>query len=123
VGATEGGWRFTGLVQLDLRAFATDSWAFALSTHTFEVARRIGPLEPFVRVGGALLTVDDFGGSLSAEMLSPRVGAGVAVRVARRLAIGVGAYSEYFWRWFGPSAFVHGLVLDVRVERPMRRAQ
>jgi hypothetical protein len=117
----EGAWRFTGLVQMDLRAFATSSWALAVSTHTFEVSGRVGPLEPFARVGGSLLTVDDFDGSVSAELASPRVGAGIAVRVSRAVEIGVEAYSEYFWRWFGPSALVHGLLLDVRFERRMRR--
>jgi hypothetical protein len=119
----EGPWSFTGLVQMDLRAFATSSWALALSTHTFEVQGRLGPVEPYARVGGALLTVDDFDGSVSAELLSPRVGAGLAVRASRRFEIGVGAYAEYFWRWFGPSVLVRGLVVDLRFERPMRRGQ
>jgi hypothetical protein len=120
---TEGAWRFTGLVQMDLRAFAATSWALALSSHTFEVTGRLGPLEPYARVGGALLTVDDFDGACSAELLSPRVGAGVAVRVARKVDVGVGLYAEYFWRWFGPSAFVRGVVLDLRFERPSRARQ
>jgi hypothetical protein len=117
----EGAWRFTGLVQMDLRAFATSSWALAISTHTFEVSGRVGPLEPFARVGGSLLTVDDFDGSVSAELASPRVGAGIAVRLSRAVEIGVEGYSEYFWRWFGPSALVHGLLLNVRFERRMHR--
>jgi hypothetical protein len=122
---TEGAWSLSGLVQMDVRAFATSSWAVGLSTHAFEVAARLGPFEPYMRVGGALLTVDDFDGQVSAELLSPRVGAGAALRLGRRVAIGVGVYSEYFWRWFGPSVFVRGLVVDLRVERPMRphRAQ
>lgn len=119
----EGAFRFTGLVQMDLRAFDTSSWAFALSTHTFEVAARLGPLEPYVRVGGALLTVDDFAGTFSAELFSPRAGAGVGARLGRRLEVAIGAYAEYFWRWFGPSAFVRGFAIDVRYERPMRRHQ
>jgi hypothetical protein len=119
----QGAWRFTGLVQMDLRAFATSSWALAISTHTFEVTGRLGPLEPYARIGGALLTVDDFDGSVSAELFSPRVGAGVALRATRRFEIGLGVYSEYFWRWFGPSVLVHGLVVDVRFERRMRAHQ
>jgi hypothetical protein len=121
--ATEGAWRFTGLFQVDLRAFATTSWALGISTQAFEVSGRLGPFAPYARVGGALLTVDDFAGAASIELLSPRVGAGIAARVSRRVEIGIGAYSEYFWRWLGPSAFVRGLVVDVRFERPMRAGQ
>lgn len=121
LGDTEGAWRFTGLVQMDVRAFAASSWAVALSTHAFEAALQAGPFEPYVRVGGSLITLDDFDGSCSVEMLSPRVGAGTAIRLGRRFEVGVGVYSEYFWRWFGPSAFVRGVVVDLRFERPMRR--
>jgi hypothetical protein len=113
-------WRFTGLVQIDLRAFATTSWALGLSTNSFEVAAALGPIEPFVRVGAALLTVDDFDGSVSAELFSPRVTTGLDVRLGRNVEVGVGAYAEYFWRWLGPSAVVRGLSLDLRFERRMR---
>ena len=120
---SEGAFRFTGLVQMDLRAFGASSWAFALSTHTFEVAARLGPLEPYARVGGALLTLDDFGGAFSAELFSPRAGAGIGARLGRHFEVAIGAYTEYFWRWFGPSAFVRGFAIDLRYERPMRRRQ
>ena len=113
----EGAWRFTSLVQMDLRAFATSSWALALSTSAFEVTGRIGPFAPYARVGAAVATVDDFDGAVSAELFSPRVGAGLAVRVGKRVEVGAGVYSEYFWRWFGPSAIVHGILLDLRFER------
>lgn len=116
----QGPWRFTGLVQIDLRAFATTSWALGLSTNSFEVAAALGPIEPFVRVGAALLTVDDFDGSVSAELFSPRVTTGLDVRLGRLVEVGLGAYAEYFWRWLGPSALVRGLSLDVRFERRMR---
>lgn len=113
----KGPWRFTGLVQVDLRAFATSSWALGLSTNSFEVAATLGPFEPFVRVGAALLTVDDFDGSVSAELFSPRVSTGLGVRLGPRVEIAVGAYAEYFWRWLGSSALVRGLSVDVRIER------
>jgi hypothetical protein len=119
--AREGAFHFTGLVQMDLRAFDASSWALAISTHGFEVATHVGPLVPYVRAGAALLTLDDFAGNFSAELFSPRVGAGVGMQVARRLEVAIGAYAEYFWRWFGPSALVHGVVLDVRYEKPMRQ--
>ncbi|MGH7438497.1 MAG: hypothetical protein ACRENE_22655 [Polyangiaceae bacterium] len=84
------------------------------------MAATLGPFEPFLRVGAALLTVDDFDGSASAELFSPRVTAGLDLRVSRRIQIGVEAYSEYFWRWLGPSALVRGISLDFRFERRMR---
>jgi hypothetical protein len=116
----QGPWRFTGLIQIDLRAFATTSWALGLSTNSLEVAASLGAFEPFVRVGAALLTVDDFDGNVSAELFSPRVTTGFDVRLGRHVEVGVGAYAEYFWRWLGPSALVRGLSLDVRFERRMR---
>jgi hypothetical protein len=112
----QGPFRFTGILQLDVRAFDSSSWAVGLSTHAFEAAARLGAIEPHVRAGFALLTVDDFDGQPSIEMLSPRAGAGLGVRVWK-LRVSADVYAEYFWRWFGPSALVRGLSLDVRYEK------
>lgn len=119
----QGPLRFSGVLQIGVRAFDASSWAIAVSTHAFEVAARLGVLEPQIRAGFALLTLDDFDGEVSAELFSPRVGVGLGVRAGRRARITVGAYAEYFWRWFGPSALVRGLSLDVRYEKPMRPRQ
>jgi hypothetical protein len=53
-------------------------------------------------------------------MFTPRVTTGLDIRLGRRVEVGVGAYAEYFWRWFGPSALVRGVSLEVRIERRMR---
>jgi hypothetical protein len=119
----QGPFRFAGIVQMGVQEFDPKSWAVSLSTNAIEVAARLGPLEPQVRAGCALATVDDFAGQVSAELLSPRVGVGLGLRVSRRVRLTLGAYAEYFWRWFGPSDLVRGLTLDVRVERPMRARQ
>jgi hypothetical protein len=119
----QGPFRFAGLVQVDVQEFALSSWAVGLNTNAFEVAARLGPFEPQVRAGVALVTVDDFDGNVSAELLSPRVGMGLGLRVFRKVRITVGAYAEYFWRWFGPSDLMRGLTLDIRFERPHRAHQ
>jgi hypothetical protein len=119
----QGPFRFAGLVQIDVQEFALSSWAVGLSTNAFEVAAPLGPVEPQIRVGVALATVDDFDGNVSAELLSPRVGVGLGLRVFRTLRITVGAYAEYFWRWFGPSDLTRGVTLDVLFERPRRVRQ
>jgi hypothetical protein len=112
----QGAFRFTGILQFDVREFDSSSWAVGISTHAFEAAARLGAIEPQVRAGFALLTVDDFDGQLSAELLSPRAGAGLGVRFWK-VRVSADVYAEYFWRWFGPSALVRGLSLDVRYER------
>jgi hypothetical protein len=119
----QGPFHFAGVVQMDVQEFDVSSWAVGLSTNAFEVAARLGPLEPQLRTGFALATIDDFAGHVSAELLTPRVGAGLGVRVFRKVRITVGLYAEYFWRWFGPSDFVRGLTLDVLFERPRRVRQ
>jgi hypothetical protein len=119
----QGPFRFSGLVQFNVRAFDKSSWAIALSTHAFEVAARLGIVEPQIRAGFAFISLDDFRGNLSAEAFSPRVGVGLGVRASRRIRVSVGAYAEYFWRWFGPSVLVRGLALDLRYEKPQRKHQ
>jgi hypothetical protein len=119
----QGPFHFAGLIQMDVQEFDVSSWAVGLSTNAFEVAARLGPIEPQLRAGFALATIDDFAGNVSAELLSPRVGAGLGVRVLRTFRITVGAYAEYFWRWFGPSDLVRGITLDLVFERRQRTRQ
>ncbi len=108
--------RFTSLLQLEATMFDTRSYAVAVSAAAFEAAARIGAFEPTARVGVVFATVDSIGGQWSAELLSPRALVGFGIRVGH-LRFTLGAQTEYFWRWFGPSLLEHGLVFDFRYEK------
>ena len=113
----EGPARFTGLVQFEVAMFDPRSYAVALSTNAFEAAARLGLLEPEIRAGFALATVDVIDGQWSGELFSPRAEVGLGVRVGR-FRVSLGVQGEYFWRWFGPSVLERGVVLDLRYEKP-----
>ena len=78
---------------------------------------RIGPLQPEVRIGLSLLTIDVFHGEWSAQLFSPRVMAGLGVALGK-FRLDIKAHSEYLWRWFGPDYLVHGVTLGLRLEIP-----
>ena len=111
--------RFTGLVQFEVAMFDSRSYAVAVSTDAFEAAVRLGLLEPEIRAGFALATVDVIDGTWSGELFSPRAEVGLGVRVGR-VRVSLGIQGEYFWRWFGPSILERGVVLDLRYEKPWR---
>ena len=101
---------------LDFRMF--DDKSFALSAiHEIGAGVALGPIEPEVRTGFQLFDVDVFHGGYSVSLLSPRVGAGVALNLVK-FRLDISAYSEYLWRWFGPSYFVRGVVIGVSLDTP-----
>ena len=95
----------------ELRFVPKDSLSLSLSRYQWEAGPRLGPLEPMARVGFTLLHLD-VGHGVSFGMFSPRVGLGLWLSLPHS-RLGVSAFTEYFWRWFGnDSAFVHGLTLE-----------
>lgn len=75
---------------------------------------KLGPVAPEVRVGMTSLSLDRIDGQWSAQLFSPRVGAGVGFWVGSA-AVSVIASSEHYWRWFGPDFRVYGVSVDVRL--------
>ena len=100
-----------GLHEHELRFVPKDALSLSLSRYQWEAGPRLGPVEPMARVGFTLVHLD-VGHGVSFGMFSPRVGVGLWLKLAHT-RIGVSAFTEYFWRWFGDdSAFVHGLTLE-----------
>ncbi|HEY8075599.1 MAG TPA: hypothetical protein VIF62_15850 [Labilithrix sp.] len=91
----------SGMQQTHFRWFDSKSFAWTLLSSYLGVGAYLGPLEPEVRVGVGLVTVDVFHGEWSGEMLTPRVSAGVGIK-AGKIRVDIQAHSEYLWRWFGP---------------------
>lgn len=104
-----------GISGLQLRIFDDKSFALSGWQNEARVGVRLGPIEPESRVGFSLLTVDVFHGQWSAEMLAPRAGLALALRLGR-LRIAADLWSEYLWRWFGTSYWDRGLGISVRFE-------
>jgi hypothetical protein len=93
-----------------------DSASFALSyVQWVSVALSLGPIEPDVRAGFSIATVDVFHGNWSAELLSPRVSGGTWLRLGK-LRVGAHAFSEYLWRWLGNGdVFVRGALVSLQI--------
>lgn len=107
----------TGLQQTQFRMYDTKSYAWSILAHTICAGVKLGPAELEVRTGLGLLTLDVFHGNYSAELFSPRVGVHFGLKV-NTLRFDVGAYSEYLWRWFGPSYYMRGLTFGIRWDTP-----
>ena len=113
VTTVRGGFLAGGRLEHELRLVPRDALQLGVSRYYWEAGPRIGPVEPMARVGATLICLD-YGKRLSFGMFSPRVGAGVWLKVAQT-RIGVSVFSEYYWRWVGEdSAFVHGLTLEIQ---------
>jgi hypothetical protein len=112
VTTVRGGFLAGGRVEHELRLVPKDALELGVSRYYWEAGPRLGPIEPMARVGLTVLYLD-YGKRFSFGMFSPRVGVGVWIKVAQS-RIGLGVFSEYFWRWVGDdSAFVHGLTLEI----------
>jgi hypothetical protein len=99
---------------IDFRMF--DDKSFALSfIHEIGAGVALGPIEPEVRTGFHLLDLDVFHGGYSASLLSPRVSAGGAINLGK-FRLDISAYSEYLWRWFGPSYYVRGVMIGAALD-------
>jgi hypothetical protein len=93
-----------------------DSASFALSYVQYvSVGLSLGPVEPDVQAAFSIATIDVFHGNWSAELFSPRVSAGVWLRLGT-LRVGARAFSEYLWRWLGDGdVFVRGALVSLQI--------
>lgn len=111
-----------GLHEQELRLVPDDALSLSLSRYQLEAGLRIGPLEPMARVGFTTLHLD-IGHGFSLGLFSPRVGAGVWLKLGKA-RLGASAFAEYFWRWLGDeSALVRGLSFEIQLETPMPGAR
>ncbi len=100
--------------QFVFHAFDSKSYALGLMRHSIASSVRLGPLEPEVRFGATLLNFDVFHGHYNFSMFSPRASTGLAIQIgAARLHANI--YTEYLWRWFGDSYYVHGISFGLRL--------
>lgn len=132
--ASSGGWELSlgvvtetrlgavflaGVIRTQFRYFDSKSFALSPIQNLALVGIRLGPIEPEVRVGFSLVTLDVFHGAYSFEMFSPRVEGGLGLRLGR-VRVGAHAFSEYLWRWIGDSYFEKGLAFELRLEAPKK---
>ena len=112
----------TGALQEhELRLVPDDALHVNISRYQWEAGPQLGPLEPRVRVGFTLLHVDVGTSGFSFGLFTPRVGAGVWLKLSRT-RLGLSAFSEYFWRLAGDdSAWVRGFSLELQPDAPPLR--
>lgn len=108
-----------GFHQLAFRAFDAASYSIAPLVSRLAGGVRVGPIEPEVTFGVALLTADVFHGDYSFQMLSPRVGVGIGLRFGK-IRLDFEAHTEYSWRWFGPDYLIRGVSVGLRFDVPRR---
>lgn len=107
----------TGMQAMHLRAFDAKSFAWTLLGSHLAAGVRLGPIEPEARIGLGLVTVDVFHGEYSAELLTPRVAAGVGIHLGQ-IRLDIETHSEYLWRWFGPDYLIRGVSVGLRLDVP-----
>jgi hypothetical protein len=107
----------TGMQQTNFRIFGEKSFAWSVLFHTIGAGVRVGPFEPEAHFSTSILTLDVFRGNYSVELLSPRAGAHLGIHVGK-IRLDFGVYSEYLWRWFGPSYLIRGLSFGLRLDVP-----
>ena len=106
-----------GVQQTILRVFDSKSAAWSILAHNFMVGLDLGPIQPEVRLGASLLTVDVFRGDYSVQMLTPRASVGFGIKLGK-IKLDIQAHSEYLWRWFGPDYLIRGVSLGLRLDVP-----
>jgi hypothetical protein len=111
----EGPFFLSGYQDMHLRVLDSKTFVFSLLTTQMGAGLRVGPFEPEARVGFSILTLDVFHGHYSAEMLSPRVGAGIGIHLGK-IRLDIATHSEYLWRWFGPDYLIRGVSLGLRLD-------
>lgn len=107
----------TGVQRSLLRIGGSKVFSWSVFVQDLGGGFRLGPLEPEARISLSVLTIDVFRGEWSAQLLSPRVMAGLGLAVGK-FRLDIKAHSEYLWRWFGPDYLAHGVTLGLRLEIP-----
>lgn len=102
-----------------LRVLDSKKFSWSILHEDLVGGLRLGPLEPEVRFGASLASIDVFNAEWSVQLLSPRVSAGVGIRLGK-FRIDLKGHAEYLWRWFGPDYFVRGVTLGVHMAVPRK---
>ncbi len=90
-----------------------DHWVVSLARYSYAGGLLLGPVELSARAGLTAAEVHFGSSGFGLGFFSPRVSGGIAFE-AGPVRVGVLAFSEYAWRWFGgPSAFLQGFLLEV----------
>ena len=100
-----------------LRVVDDKSFSWSIFHQEVGAGLMIGPFEPEVRLGLSVLSADIVHAEPSIQLFSPRVGAGVGVKLGK-IRLDIQAHSEYLWRWFGPDYLIRGVTLGFRLEIP-----
>jgi hypothetical protein len=103
-----------------LRIFDSKRFSWGIFHQDLAGGLRLGPLEPEVRIGASLLSIDVMNAEWSAQLFSPRVSAGVGLHLGK-IKVDIKGHAEYLWRWFGPDYFVRGITLGVRIDAPPKQ--
>jgi hypothetical protein len=109
-----------GLVRTQFRWFDSKSVALTPLQNMAMVGIKLGPFEPESRVGFSLLTFDVFHGAYSFEMFSPRIEAGLGIRIGR-FRVAAHGYSEMIWRWWGSNYWDKGIAFSIRLDAAKKK--
>lgn len=102
-----------------LRILDSKKFSWSVFHQDFLAGLRLGPIEPEVRFGASLMSIDVFNAEWSAQLLSPRVSAGIGLHLGK-IKVDIKGHAEYLWRWFGPDYYVRGITLGIRLDAPRR---
>jgi len=116
---TVGAFYIAGAPRTLLRVLDSKKFSWAIFHQDLAGGIRLGPIEPEVRFGASLLSVDVFNAEWSAQLLSPRVSAGIGLHLGK-IKVDIKGHAEYLWRWFGPDYFVRGITLGIRLDAPRK---
>jgi len=100
-----------------LRILDSKSFSWSIFQQQLGGGLRLGPLEATAFMGLGVLTADVFHAEWSVQLLTPRVGAGIGLRLGK-LLVDMKANSEYLWRWFGEDYFVRSVTLGLEYDLP-----
>jgi hypothetical protein len=77
---------------------------------------KFGPFELEGKVGIHALSVDIMHAHPSIQLVSPRAEASLGLHLGR-FRVDISGHTEYLWRWFGPSYYVRGINIGLRLDR------
>ena len=98
------------------RAFDSKSFSLVMLQPSVAGGVYFGPAEVGAGAALTLFSVDDFDTHYSAQSLSPRVHADVALRLGG-LRFGAQIFGEEYWRWFGDDRRMRGFAFTISLDQ------
>lgn len=95
-----------------LRILDDKSFSWSLFHQDLSAGVMIGPFYPDIGIGASILSVDIFHAEPSLQFFSPRVSAGLGIKIGK-IRLDARMHAEYLWRWWGPDYLVRGVTLGV----------